>query len=80
MEHVVQLCAGRQLKTVGHLVDDGGDAVRPVVTGTELALGDALQSGWRAMAKAELDPFAHRVVDLPVMLVVDLPVDVLGLF
>jgi hypothetical protein len=31
------------------------------------------------MAKVEPVPFAHRVVDLPVMLVVDLPIDVLGL-
>ena len=36
MEDIVQPGAGRELEAVGDVVDDGRDAVRPIVPGLQL--------------------------------------------
>lgn len=40
MEDIMEARKQRQLKAVGHLIDDGGDAVGAEEAWLELALGD----------------------------------------
>jgi len=52
VEHIVKACAFRQLQTLGDLVDDGGDAVRPVEARLQLAGRRDVEGGRSALPKA----------------------------
>ena len=79
MEDIVRPGAGRKLEAAGDVVDDGRDAVRPIVPGSQLPFGDAVEGGRGAMAETKPDPITHAVVNVAVMLVVEQLVDVLSL-
>ena len=79
VEDIVQPGAGRELEAVGDVVDDGRDAVRPIVPGSQLPFGDAVEGGRGAMAETKPDPITHAVMNFAVMLVVEPLVDGLSL-
>jgi hypothetical protein len=79
MEHVVEAGSGRQFQLIGDIVDDGGDAVRPVEARLELSCRRHVKRRGGPLAQSEPDRIAHLVSDIPVMPVVVMLVHGLGL-
>jgi hypothetical protein len=79
MEDIMETSARRKLQAVGDVVDDGADAVQPVVARVKLARGGDLKGGGCAMMEAKPHLISNLKPQLPMILVVVVLVDGLGL-